>query len=218
MLASKLFRAASTTLRNGQHTPLMMIPIRSFSLFKKTDLVDVILNDHREAEECYHNYKSAKTAEERDKWFNQFVWENCRHAVSEEIVVFPMMRALGPKGEDFVEESLVGHRRIKVMLEDLGQEKDDTKFEIKLDATFKELLDHHNQEEKEDLPYIKDNISLEDRQKAATRFTLGKTFAPSRPHSGVPDKSAAIEMALGLLITPVDKLRDAFTSFPDKEK
>ena len=218
MLASKLFRAASTTLRNSRHTPLVIIPTRSFGLFKKTDLVDEILDDHRELEEYYNNYKSAKTPEEGYKWFNQFVWENSRHAVSEEIVVYPMMQALGQRGKDLVEESLEGHRKLKVMLEDLGKEKDDAKFEAKFDATFKELQDHLKLEEGEDIPYIKDNISLEDRQKAATRFTLGKKFAPTRPHSGVPDKSAAIQMALGLLLTPVDKLRDAFTAFPDEGK
>ena len=184
---------------------------------KVSDVIDEILEDHRELEEYYGKFKAAQSVDEAHKYFHQFVWENSRHAVSEEIVVYPMMEAVGERGKKLVEESLEGHRRLKTMLHELENEKDEAKFGALFDATYKELQDHLKIEEGEDLPFIKENISLEERQKAAKRFTLGKKLAPTRPHPGIPDKPVALQMALGLLITPIDKLRDAFTEFPDKE-
>ena len=180
------------------------------------DLIAELLNDHRNLEKYYSNYKLATSIEEGHRWFNQFVWEISRHAVSEELVVYPLMEGLGEHGQKLSEESREGHRRLKTMLEDLRHEKDESKFEAKFDAAFQELQDHLKIEEGEDLPYIKQNVSQEDLQNLGKTFALGKKIAPTRPHPEVPDKPLALEIALGLLIAPIDKFRDVFTSFPER--
>jgi len=178
------------------------------------DLIDEIRRDHRELEEYYKSYKAATTTEEAHQYFNQFVWEISRHSVGEEVVVYNMLEGLGEKGKELSEHSREDHRKLKVMLEELRHEKNETLFEQKFDAVFKDLQEHIMVEELEEHPYLRSLIKEEDLVKAGKMFNLKKKIAPTRPHPGIPDKPTALEMALGLLIAPIDKIRDVFTDFP----
>ena len=218
MFKSSLLRISSIPLRLNSFHSYKLIPKHYYATLKKYDLIDEILNDHREFEGYYDKYKAAESIAEGHKWFNLFVWGNCRHAVAEEVVVFPLVEAQGDRGKQYVEESLEGHRKVKLMFEDLLKEKDEDKFAAKFDAVYQELREHHKSEETQDLPFIKEKVSQEKQETAAKAFVLGKSIAPTRPHSDIPDRSVAIELALGLLVMPIDKLRDCFTPFPENEK
>jgi len=181
-----------------------------------SDIVDDIIKDHREVEEIYKRYKASPNTEEGRKWFNQFMWELCRHSVAEELVMYNMMESINDKGKELGEKSRQDHRKLKVMLEDLRKETNETAFEKKFDDLFTTLMSHIKMEESEDLPFIKQNVSLEKRQAAAKTFSMKKMLAPTYPHPEVPDKPTALEAALGLLAKPIDKIRDMFKEFPSK--
>lgn len=184
---------------------------------ESSDIISQILQDHRELEDYFANYKAAKTEEEGYKWFNQFVWEISRHSVAEELVMYNLLEGLGDKGKELSQKSREDHRQLKQDLEDLRHEKDPQKFDTKFELVFKELQEHLKLEEGQDLIYLKEKMSQEDLIKAGKTFSLKKKLAPTRPHPNVPDKPTALELAIGLMAAPIDKLRDVFTDFPDKE-
>jgi len=181
------------------------------------DIISRILNDHRELEDYFANYKAAKTEEESYKWFNLFVWEISRHSVAEELVFYQLLEAQGDKGKELSHRSREDHRKLKAELEDLRHEKDPKKFDEKFKAVFQDLQDHLKLEEGEDLPFLREKLSNDELIKAGKAFSMKEKLAPTRPHPTVPDKPAALELALGLLAAPIDKVRDIFTAFPDKE-
>jgi len=220
MLLSSFLRAASVSFKPTiRMMPMTAISRRTFATTTAaSDILDDIKKDHREFEDYYKQYKAANNVDEAHKWFNQFLWAICRHSVAEEVLLYNMMEAQGDRGKKLAEESREGHRKLKVMLEDLRKEKNEQEFEKKFDAAFKELQDHLQLEEGEDLPFLAENVSLEARQAAAKAFALKKNLVPTRPHPEIPDKPTALELALGMLVTPVDKLRDLFTPFPDEKK
>jgi hypothetical protein len=41
--------------------------------------------------EYYDNYKKTSSVDEKERWARQLIWEVARHAVGEEIVVYPLM-------------------------------------------------------------------------------------------------------------------------------
>lgn len=179
-----------------------------------SDIIDEIKKDHRDVEEYYNNYKSAKDKDEAMKWFNQFMWALCCHSVAEEIIMYNMLELVDDKGKELGEKSREDHRQVKQLLEDLRLENDDTLFDKKFDTLFKTLQEHVKMEESEDLPFLQQNVSLEKRQAASKIFLLKKNIVPTRPHPWIPDKPTILENAIGLLVTPVDKLRDLFKKFP----
>jgi len=185
----------------------------------QSDIIERIKHDHEELEEYYSNYKKAHQRGDEDeahKWFNQFVWEISRHAVSEELVLYPLISAQGERGKELANQSRTDHQQTKNILEELQNTTDPDLFERKMDKMMSELREHIKKEESEDLVYLQENVSQNGREVAGTTFSLGKKLVPTRPHAGVPNKPAALEAALGILITPVDKLRDLFTSYPSK--
>jgi hemerythrin superfamily protein len=158
-----------------------------------TDIVDEILQDHRELEDYYAKIQGSPSTEESQKWFNQFLWEICH----------PVYYAGIQRGIQLATEPREDHRKLKVELEDLRKESDLAKFDAKFYAMFKDLMDHIKKEESNDLIYLKEQFSPEERKKAAISFDLRKKIAPTRPHPQVPDKPIALEVGLGLLAAPM---------------
>lgn len=183
-------------------------------MFHKSDIIDEIKKDHRDVEDYYNKYKTAKDMEEAKKWFNQFLWALCCHSVAEEIIMYNMLESINPRGKELAMKSREDHRELKEMLENLRKEKDEVEFERKFDALFKTLQEHVHMEEVEDLVFLQEHVSLEKRQVAAKMFLMKKHLVPTKPHPWIPDKPTAIELGLGLLVTPIDKLNDMFKKFP----
>jgi len=210
------FKPMSLYAKNTQNFGVMETVSNMFG--SKADITEDIQKDHRALEDYYKQYKAAKTVEDGHKWFNQFLWEICRHSAAEEIIMYNMMEAKDAEGKKLAEKSREDHRELKVMLEDLRKETDEKKFEEKFDAVYKSFQDHVKLEEGEDVPYLKKNVSDEARAAASKAFAMKKNLVPTRPHPGIPDKPTSIELALGMLAMPVDKMRDLFVEFPDKKK
>ena len=63
--------------------------------------------------EYYDHYKKARDAGDVDKserWARQLIWEVARHAVGEEIVVYPLMEQhLGEEGKRLADEDREAH-------------------------------------------------------------------------------------------------------------
>jgi hemerythrin-like domain-containing protein len=181
------------------------------------DIIDKVKQDHKEMEEAYSNYKKFHkqgNEEEAGKWFNQFVWEISRHAVTEELVLYPLIASQGDKGQKLADQSRDEHQKTKDMLVEIQGIEDDDLFEKKFDAIMDVLREHVQKEESEDLEYLRQNVDQAAREAAGTTFALGKNIVPTKPHAAVPNRSAIVEGALGLFATPVDKLRDVFTPYP----
>ena len=68
----------------------------------KGPLTSKIAEDHQEMYEYYDQFTQARSAGDDDKterWARQLIWEVARHAVGEEIVVYPLMeKYLGSEG------------------------------------------------------------------------------------------------------------------------
>lgn len=52
-------------------------------------IIDAIKQDHRELESYYDKIVNSNNPEEQMRFQNQFTWELARHAVAEELIVYP---------------------------------------------------------------------------------------------------------------------------------
>jgi len=52
---------------------------------------EAVGNDHRYLDELYENIKSSTTVENKMKYHNMLTWNLARHAISEELPVYPAM-------------------------------------------------------------------------------------------------------------------------------
>lgn len=187
-------------------------------------LTAAIKEDHEEMYEYYDKYKDAiakKNNDEAERWCRQFMWEIARHAVGEEIVVYPLMeKHLGQKGKELADHDRDEHVDVKKNLTSLdsmiaSQKVGTTDFDALMKKCYEHLKHHNDDEERDDLPLLEPKLGSENSKEAATSFTRTKKFAPSRAHPYAPNQPP-LEF-VSFLLTPIDALRDMFAKFPTEE-
>ncbi|KAF9481768.1 HHE domain-containing protein [Pholiota conissans] len=187
---------------------------------QKTTLLEAIADDHQEMYSYYDEYvKNAGNAQAQGRWARQFTWEVARHAVGEELVVYPLMeKHLGVKGKQLADNDRADHQKVKELLAQLeSYDAGSSEHAALLQSVVELLRPHNDSEEKNDLPLLLKAISADDSAAAARSFKRTKKFAPTRAHPGAPDKPP-FETVAGLMTAPIDKLKDLFSTFPTEEE
>jgi hypothetical protein len=179
---------------------------------------EMIIEDHTEVRNLLNKYNSTTDHSEKLKWYKQFLYEICRHAIAEELVLYPMMREHMVNGKLHADADLEDHRRVKEDLAKLQHiDIKSSNFDFLLMNTWNALLLHMSKEEDE-LQLFASEIPLKLRIDAGKKFQNRKLIVPTRPHTMIPDSNPTIEALFGLLVAPVDKFLDLFTSFPDQKE
>ncbi|TFK50125.1 hypothetical protein OE88DRAFT_1661677 [Heliocybe sulcata] len=182
-------------------------------------LTAAIKDDHQEMYDYYDAYKKAAgDADAQARWARQLTWEVARHAVGEEIVVYPLMeKHLGQKGVELADHDRAEHQRVK---EDLYHLESLTVGTEEYDKTMTKVIEHlrpHNDdEEQKDLPMLEPALGEEGSRTAAAEFKRTKKFVPTRAHPSAPNKPPT-ETFVAFLTAPIDKLKDEFAKFPTDE-
>jgi len=178
---------------------------------------DAILKDHREINEYAENIRTATDNDSKVRWQNQFTWELARHSIGEELVVYPAFaKHLGAKGQAMADKDRKEHQVVKEALNKFqGMKPQDPNFIPTLDALMKDLNQHIEEEEKDDLPALESAIQNNESLSIAKSFGRTKAFVPSRSHPHAPSKPP-FETVVGLMTAPIDHLGDMFRKFPDE--
>ena len=76
---------------------------------------EVISADHGAIDTYAENIKTASTLQEKIEWRNQFTWALARHAVSEELTLYPMMeQKLGQEGKKLTDIDREQHTAVSI--------------------------------------------------------------------------------------------------------
>ncbi|KAL1941682.1 hypothetical protein VTO73DRAFT_7121 [Trametes versicolor] len=185
-------------------------------------LFESIKEDHEEMYEYHDQYKRAWDRSDVDaqaRWARQLTWEIARHAVGEEIVVYPLMEQhLGEKGKKLADHDREEHQSVKEQLYKLESLQPGSSEYHSLITTMMESLHHHNDDEEiKDLPMLEPIIGEQASKDAALSFKKTKKLVPTRTHPSIPNKPP-FETLLGLLEAPIDKIKDYFASFPTADE
>lgn len=69
--------------------------------------------DHQYIDLCGTELKNARTHSDQVKWRNQLVWTFARHAISEELTMYPAMeKHLGEAGREMTSTDLEQHQAV----------------------------------------------------------------------------------------------------------
>jgi hemerythrin superfamily protein len=178
------------------------------------DVVDILISDHREVAELVEQILAEHDATRRRKLTDQMIAELVRHAVAEEMFVYPAMRKHLPDGDKKVEHDIQEHQQLEEQmkrLEDLNTGKPD--FAVQVRELQQVLTDHVQDEETGQFPELREHLSADDLVALADKVVAAKKVAPTRPHPGAPN-SALFHLLAGPGIGFVDRLRDRLTNRP----
>jgi hemerythrin superfamily protein len=175
------------------------------------DVVDILTTDHREMLELLGQIEGTPDSDRRKELVDTVIAEVMRHAVAEEMYVYPAIKDHVPNGAEEVEHDKKEHQEIvEVMkrMEDVGAA--DPAFMELVRQLEGQLRHHANDEESEQFPKLRANIPREKLVDLGKKVETAKKLAPTRPHPHAPH-SELFHKTVGPGVGMVDRLLDKLT-------
>ena len=175
------------------------------------DVVDVLTSDHRDVTALIGEIWTIKDPMIRRDLTDTAISELVRHAVAEEMYVYPAMRKHLPDGDKAVEHDTEEHKELEHKMKDLeALDASSPEFDAKLAELAEILADHVQDEESEQFPELRRRIPREELVELAGKVETAKKLAPTRPHPGAPNNQVFHKL-VGPGVGLVDRLRDKLT-------
>lgn len=172
------------------------------------DVVDFLTNDHALMIALLETIQETADPKERRDLADTLIAEVMRHAVAEEMHVYPAVEKHVPNGKEEVEHDKKEHDElVDVMkrIEDLDSE--DPRFLQEIREMHAMLSHHANDEETDQFPKLRQHIPREELVELRAKVEAAMKAAPTRPHPSAPH-SELFHKTLGPGVGFIDRLRD----------
>ncbi|GIG30730.1 hemerythrin domain-containing protein [Cellulomonas marina] len=175
------------------------------------DVVDVLTADHREFLELLGRIEGTTDPALRRDLTDTVIAEVMRHAVAEEMYVYPAIAEHLPGGEQEVEEDKAEHEEIVRIMKRLERtDTDEAEFLALVRELQADLTEHIAEEEADQFPRLRAHVPAATLVELAGKVETAKRLAPTRPHPTAPH-SELFHKTLGAGVGLVDRLRDRLT-------
>ncbi len=125
--------------------------------------MDILTTDHREVTDLLLQIRTATDAATRRDLADTMISELVRHAVAEEMYVYPAMKQHLPDGEASVEHDIAEHKELEQTMKELeAVEPSDPRFDSLLAELETTLADHVADEESDQFPKLRASIPQEE--------------------------------------------------------
>jgi len=175
------------------------------------DVVDVLTSDHRDVTALISEIRTVTDPMIRRDLADTAISELVRHAVAEEMYVYPAMRRHLPDGDQAVEHDLAEHDELERAMKGLeAADVNSPQFDETLRRLETILADHVNDEETTQFPRLRQHLPPQELTELAHKVETAKKLAPTRPHPNTPN-SELFHKLVGPGVGMVDRLRDKLT-------
>ena len=176
-----------------------------------TDVVDILTADHREMTELLAQAAHTPDAQQRRDLVETVIAEVMRHAVAEEMYVYPTMEKHLPNGKEEVEHDKQEHDEIVQVMKKLEDaDAADPQFMALVQELDKQLRHHADDEESDQFPSLRKHLTQDQLIAMGNKVQNAKQLAPTRPHPSAPH-SELFHKSVGPGVGMVDRLRDKLT-------
>jgi hemerythrin superfamily protein len=175
------------------------------------DAVDILTADHRAMLELLGQIESTADPGQRRDLADTVIAEVMRHAVAEEMYVYPAMEKHIPNGAEEVEHDKKEHDElVEVMKQMEDADASGTQFMDLVREMERQLRHHVEDEEADQFPKLRTHIPREELVELGQKVETAKKLAPTRPHPHAPH-SELFHKTVGPGVGMVDRLRDKLT-------
>jgi hemerythrin superfamily protein len=181
------------------------------TLHDSSDLVDVLIHDHREIEEMFGELEPGGDGgpEQRRRLANALIIELVRHTVAEEQYLYPTVRKVLPDGERIAEREVEDHNEAERDMKQLERmDATDPDFEFVLARLMAEMRQHLLEEEVDLFPRLRAAADPNELRELGRKAQMIKKVAPTHPHPAAPDKPP-VSMVTTPVLGLVDRIRDS---------
>ncbi len=175
------------------------------------DVVEILTTDHREMIELIGEIEQTADPGRRRDIADTLIAEVMRHAVAEEMYVYPAVEKHVPNGAEMVEHDKQEHAEIvRTMKHMEDADTSDPVFMDRVRELESQLRHHAHHEESEQFPQLRAHLTQEKLVNMGEKVESAKKLAPTRPHPHAPH-SALFHKTIGPGVGMIDRLRDKLT-------
>jgi hemerythrin superfamily protein len=175
------------------------------------DVIEILTSDHREMVELLGQVEQSSDPERRRDLTDTVIAEVMRHAVAEEMYVYPAIEEHVPGGTEQVEHDKREHDEIVQLMKRMEDTDAASPAFMQMVGELEGMLRHHaNDEESEQFPQLRAHIPSERLVTLGEQVQTAKKLAPTRPHPSAPH-SELFHKTIGPGIGMIDRLRDKLT-------
>ncbi|MFF7234225.1 hemerythrin domain-containing protein [Streptomyces sioyaensis] len=176
------------------------------------DVIQELTTDHREVDDLFGQFEDTMPGSpDRKRLVDALTIELVRHAVAEEMHLYPAVREHLEEGDALADKELADHARVEELLKALeGREPDDLDFDRLVVKLRTEVTSHIDDEENHLFPQLRNHVHSYVLESLGEKVRAAKKTAPTRPHPAAPSTPPANKLlapGLGL----VDRARDYVT-------
>ncbi|GAA4588513.1 hemerythrin superfamily protein [Actinoplanes octamycinicus] len=177
----------------------------------RTDVFDVLIADHRDVTALIGEIWQVADPMIRRDLTDTAISELVRHAVAEEMYVYPAMKKYLPDGDKAVEHDVEEHKELEQTMKRLEDvDVSSPEFDTALRKLEEVLADHVQDEETDQFPELRRLVPADELVELAGKVETAKKLAPTRPHPGAPNNELFHKL-VGPGVGLVDRLRDKLT-------
>jgi hemerythrin superfamily protein len=174
-----------------------------------TDVISVLVSDHREVERLFVRIEELPPGDPRRKELaDRVVRELVRHAEAEEVYVYPAFRRFLTDGDAVADREIAEHSEAEVTMKQLRRlGPGDPGFDGLLAQLMAEVREHVAEEESDYFPQLAAAAPAADLEDLGSAVRTIKKVVPTRPHPNAPDRPP-MNLLLGPGVGAIDRLRD----------
>lgn len=172
------------------------------------EVIAFLKAQHNLIEDMFDQVLLASDPQSREEPFAALRQLLAVHETAEEMLVHPRVRNRADAGDAIVDARLKEEHDAKALLSEI--EKIDTtspEFIDELTKLREAVLEHAENEEIDEFPYLEDGLDINDLKRMATVVRAAQAIAPTHPHPGV--ESATLNFVVGPFASMLDRARDA---------
>jgi hemerythrin superfamily protein len=174
----------------------------------KLDVIEVLTHDHREVEGMFAELTTTAVPTERRRILDEITIELVRHAVAEEMYLYPAVRQHIPDGDAMADKEIADHAEVERLLKEL-EEADPAggNATTLIRRLIDDVSEHVRDEENNLFPQLAKHATEKDLLQLGDQVQSAKNRAPTRPHPSAPDRPP-----LNKILAPgaglIDRIRD----------
>jgi hemerythrin superfamily protein len=175
------------------------------------DAIALLKADHKTVETLFRKFEQAgpNAKKLKRRLVDQIVRELAVHAVIEEQVFYPALRAKAGEFEEQVLEALEEHHVAKWLLKELENlPAEAERFNAKVKVLMENIRTHVAQEERSLFSRVRKAFTPAELREMAQALQLAKKAAPTRPHPRAPDTPPG-NLVAGAVSAVLDMGKDA---------
>jgi hemerythrin superfamily protein len=175
------------------------------------DVIDELTSDHREVTSLLDSIGTTTDPTQKRDLADTVITELVRHAVAEEMYVYPAMRDHLPDGEQVAKHDAEEHNELERTMKELESvETSDPRFDDLVEQLRSQLRHHVEDEESEQFPRLRQAIPREKLVELREKVDTAKKVAPTRPHPNAPN-AELFHKLVGPGVGLIDRVRDKLT-------